>query len=217
MPGRSYRKRRRRLKVKAVVALCAIVIGLTGISAFAYTHFFAGANAAPAGKSDSSQTSSSTSPTANKTAALTSSARESSSSAAKTDRVSPQDAAAPLWIDVSIEHQTVTVYDANKQIVESWPCSTGSPGYDTPRGTFSVYYRCKYFWSSAYQEGAEYAVEFVQHYYLHSVPLDKNNHIIPSIANDLGHEDSHGCVHLAMANSEWIYKNIPDGTKVVVD
>jgi lipoprotein-anchoring transpeptidase ErfK/SrfK len=140
-----------------------------------------------------------------------------SSSVTQATQVSLQNAVTPLWIHVSIEDQTVTVYDANNQVVESWLCSTGSPGYDTPRGTFSVYYRCSYFWNSTYQEGADYAVEFVQHYYLHSVPLDKSNNIIQSIANELGHEDSHGCVHLAMADSKWIYDNIPNGTKVVVD
>ena len=214
MPGRIYRKRKRRLRVKAVVVLCAVIIGLAGISAFSYKLFFADANAVPTGKYVSSQSSSSS---ADKTRVSASSAADTSSSVVKAVQVSLQDAAKPLWIHISIEDQTVTVYDANNQVVQSWLCSTGSPGYDTPRGTFSVYYRCKYFWNSTYQEGAEYAVEFVQHYYLHSVPLDKNNNIIQSIADDLGHEDSHGCVHLAMDNSQWIYENIPNGTKVVVD
>lgn len=213
MAGRSYR-RRRRLRVKAIVGLCAFLVGLTAIIVFSYNHFIVNANTVPASKSASSQTSTSS---ADKTAVLASSASDPSSSVVKPVQVSLTEAKTPLWLHVSIEDQTVTVYDADNQVVESWLCSTGSPGYDTPMGTFSVYYRCKYFWNDTYQEGAEYAVEFVQNYYLHSVPLDKNNNIIQSIADDLGKEDSHGCVHLAMENSKWIYNNIPNGTKVVVD
>lgn len=131
--------------------------------------------------------------------------------------VSLTSAEKPLHIDVSIGHQTLTVYDAENRVVESWLCSTGSPGHDTPRGTFHVYRRGKSFFSQKYQEGAYYYVAFYEDYYIHSVPFDKNRVIIPSVANDLGREDSHGCVHLTVANSKWVYENIPNGTRVVVE
>jgi Uncharacterized protein conserved in bacteria len=142
---------------------------------------------------------------------------DDASSAVNAVQVSLQDAANPLWIHVSIEDQTLTVYDADNRVVESWLCSTGSPGYDTPRGTFSVYRRGESFYNPAYQEGAYYYVAFYEDYYIHSVPFDKDRNIIPAIANDLGHEDSHGCVHLPLEDSKWVYDHIPNGTKVVVD
>jgi lipoprotein-anchoring transpeptidase ErfK/SrfK len=213
LSGRNYR-RRRRLRVKVVIALCACLIGLTIIIAFSYTHFFVAAKDVQTNKSVSSQTGSAAT---NKTSVSASSTAAASSSVTQATQVSLQDAVTPLWIHVSIEDQTLTVYDADNSVVESWLCSTGSPGYDTPRGTFPIYNRGKSFFSQKYQEGGYYWVAFYEDYYIHSVPYDKNGNIIPTIANDLGHEDSHGCVHLAIPNSEWIYDNIPNGTKVVVD
>jgi lipoprotein-anchoring transpeptidase ErfK/SrfK len=146
-----------------------------------------------------------------------SSSSSEATSQVQSSQISLQDAAKPLWINVSIANQNVTVYDADNNTVECFICSTGSPGFDTPKGTFSVYTRGKSFFSQKYQEGGYYWVAFYEDYYFHSVPFDKNGNIIQSIANDLGHEDSHGCVHLSISDSEWIYDNIPNGTKVVIE
>lgn len=143
--------------------------------------------------------------------------QSSESSASGESAVSLQNAAKPLWIAVSIAKQNVTVYDADNKVVESFICSTGSPGHDTPTGTFSVYNRGKSFFSKKYQEGGYYWVAFYEDYYFHSVPFDKNGQIITKVANDLGRKDSHGCVHLSIPNSEWIYDNIPNKTKVVIE
>lgn len=132
-------------------------------------------------------------------------------------QVSLQNAAKPLWIHVNIAKQIVTVYDAENRVVESYLCSTGSPGYDTPKGTFHVYNRGKSFFSKKYQEGAYDWVAFYEDYYFHSVPYDKDKQIIQSVASDLGRQDSHGCVHLSIENSKWIYDNIPNKTKVVIE
>jgi hypothetical protein len=106
--------------VKAVVALCSLLIGLTIIIAFSYTHFFVNTGI-QTGKSVSSH---STSVPANKTAASASSAADTSSSVTQAIQVSLQNSVKPLWIHISIEDQTVTVYDANNQVVESFLCST---------------------------------------------------------------------------------------------
>jgi hypothetical protein len=151
------------------------------------------------------------------TAAPSSSSSSAAVSVIQPVQVSLQNAAKPLWIHVSIAKQIVTVYDANDRVVESWLCSTGSPGYDTPKGTFHVYNRGKSFFSKKYQEGAYYWVAFYEDYYFHSVPYDKDKQIIQSVANDLGRQDSHGCVHLSIENSQWIYDNISNGTKVVIE
>ena len=132
-------------------------------------------------------------------------------------QVSLKDAVKPLWVHVSISTQNVTVYDANNQVVESFMCSTGFPGDDTPTGTFSVYKRGTKFMNDELKEGGYYYVAFYKTYYFHSVPIDENGNIITSVANDLGHEDSHGCVHLTVTDAKWMYDNIPNGTKVVIE
>jgi lipoprotein-anchoring transpeptidase ErfK/SrfK len=131
--------------------------------------------------------------------------------------VSLQNAVKPYHIEVSIDNQNVTIYDTNNKVIESFICSTGSSGTDTPKGTFSVYNRGKSFFNKDVQEGAYYWVAFYKDYYFHSVPYDKNQKIIQSIADDLGTKDSHGCVHLTIPDSKWVYDDIPNGTKVVVD
>jgi lipoprotein-anchoring transpeptidase ErfK/SrfK len=210
---RIYRKRRR-IRVKAVVALCFFIIILTGVVVFLYTHFFAAAKNVQASKPVSSHM---TLAAGSKVSVSSPSAVVTSSSVTRHVQVSLNDAAKPFRINVSIKNQTLTVYDADNRVVESWLCSTGSPGYDTPKGTYSVYRRGKSFFSKKYQEGAYYYVAFYEDYYIHSVPYDKNGNIIPTVAKDLGHEDSHGCVHLSIPNSKWIYDNIPNGTKVVIE
>lgn len=137
--------------------------------------------------------------------------------AIKPSEISLKDAVKPYWIHVSIKSQNLTIYDANNEVIESFICSTGSSGYDTPKGTFSIYNRGKSFYSQKYQEGAYYWVAFYKDYYIHSIPFDKNKNIIQSVANDLGKQDSHGCVHLTIPDSKWIYDNISNGTKVVVN
>lgn len=204
----SVRPRRSRPVVRAAALLCVCAVGAAGFSSCAR-----GKTAPPA---PHVSVSSSASPKASSSAAVKAPSAVSASPL-KTVDVSLASAEKPLWIDVSIEHQTLTVYDAENRVVESWLCSTGSPGYDTPRGTFHVYRRGKSFFSPKYQEGAYYYVAFYEDYYIHSVPFDQNRVIIPSVASDLGHEDSHGCVHLSIANSKWVYENIPDGTRVAVE
>jgi lipoprotein-anchoring transpeptidase ErfK/SrfK len=205
--------RKRRLKRKAIVTLFIILICIGAVSAFSIYHF---------GVHEIAPKSSHVSTVKAAKAAVSASSSKPSptfeiSNPIQASQISLQDAAKPLWINVSIENQIVTVYDANNKIVESYICSTGSPGYNTPTGAFTVYNRGKSFFSQKYQEGGYYWVAFYKDYYFHSVPFDKNGKIIPTIANDLGHEDSHGCVHLAIPNSEWIYDNIPNGTKVVIE
>lgn len=206
--------KRRRLRIKAVAVLCLFIVVLAGGILFSVTRFLTDRSGIHAVASTSDSSASTASKSEKPPSASTA---DTSSSAVRPVRVSLQDAGKPLWIHVSIEDQTLTVYDANNRVIESWLCSTGSPGYDTPKGTFSVYRRGKSFYSEKYQEGAYYYVAFYEDYYIHSVPFDKDKNIIPTIANDLGHKDSHGCVHLSVENSKWVYDNIPNGTKIVVD
>jgi lipoprotein-anchoring transpeptidase ErfK/SrfK len=223
-----YRSPSRKINLKAIIALlfCLICIGL--ITTFIIVHHSKVSKPTIKSSQKTTQTTklaqssaiNSQSTTSSSQVTVNSSKASSESTAEKAIQlvqISLQNSAKPLWIDVSIANQNVTVYDANNKVIESYICSTGSPGYDTPTGTFTVYNRGKSFFSQKYHEGGYYWVAFYEDYYFHSVPFDKNGQIIPSVAKALGTEDSHGCVHLSIPNSEWIYDNIPNGTKVVVE
>jgi lipoprotein-anchoring transpeptidase ErfK/SrfK len=126
-----------------------------------------------------------------------------------------------IWIEVSISEQRTYVKSGSK-IIYTMIVSTGIDGSKrtyTPRGTFYIQpERGTWFYAPRFQEGAEYWVSFLGHgqYLFHSVPMDKHRHVIVSIAKDLGHEDSHGCIHLSIPDAKWFYENIPTGTKVVI-
>jgi peptidoglycan hydrolase-like protein with peptidoglycan-binding domain len=126
-----------------------------------------------------------------------------------------------IWVDVSISQQRTYIKSGSKTIY-TMIVSTGIDGSRstyTPRGTFHIQpERGTWFYAPRFQEGAEYWVSFLGHgqYLFHSVPMDKNRHVIVSIAKDLGHEDSHGCIHLSIPDAKWFYQHIPTGTKVVI-
>lgn len=207
-----HRKRKRHLR-PCIVALLLIIV-VTGIVLFFCKNgYLLGIH--KTGMISSAHTSKDSGVITTSTSSLSS--LSATASVIQPVQVSLQNAAKPLRIHVSIAKQVVTVYDADNRVVESWLCSTGSPGYDTPKGTFHMYNRGKSFFSKKYQEDAYYWVAFYEDYYFHSVPYDKNKHIIQTIANDLGRQDSHGCVHLSIENSKWIYDNIPNGTEVVIE
>lgn len=132
------------------------------------------------------------------------------------NQVTLENAAKPLWIQVSIPDQMVVVYDADNKVVQNYICSTGKQGDDTPLGTYTVKERGKSFFSQQYQEGAYYWTQFQGDFLFHSVPFDKNQNFEPEEAAKLGSEASHGCVRLALENAKWIYDHIPRGTKVVI-
>lgn len=122
----------------------------------------------------------------------------------------------PVWVSVSIPKQRLYVYGADGSLVKECVCSTGTPGDDTPTGTFHVSAHGKSFFSEKYQEGGYYWVKFYGNYWIHSIPFDKDRNIIPAEAEKLGEKASHGCVRISIENAKWMYENIPMGTKVVV-
>ncbi len=155
-----------------------------------------------------------------------SSAAPSSSQAAKksaeaagepeTKQVSLEESSKPLHIEVSLSEQTVSVLDAQDRAVETFKCSSGKEGSETPTGTFTVSQRGESFFNDKVGEGAYYWVRFYKTYLFHSVPFDKNGTLEPDEAAKLGEPASHGCIRTSMENSKWIYDNIPEGTKVTI-
>ncbi len=123
-----------------------------------------------------------------------------------------------VWIDVSIAKQRVYIKSGNKILYEMY-CSTGIDD-STPTGTYKIQKeRGTFFYNASSKEGARYWVSWKDNgvYLFHTVPTDKNGKYIVSQAKELGKKpNSHGCVHLSIPDAKWIYKNISQGTKVVV-
>lgn len=138
------------------------------------------------------------------------------SQVSQNNKVSLQAAKKPLRIEVTISKQNVTIFDSKDQIVESFICSTGKDGNDTPVGTFTIKERGESFFSKTYQEGAYYWTQFDGDFLFHSVPFDETKTIEAVEAAKLGSKASHGCVRISIDNAKWIYDNIPKGTKVVI-
>lgn len=126
------------------------------------------------------------------------------------------DAARPLSVQVSLAQQKVTVADADGRTVETFVCSSGKSGEETPKGVFTVSDRGKSFYNAKLKEGAYYWTRFYGAYLFHSVPFDKNYRMEPEEAEKLGEPASHGCIRLPVDDAKWIYDNIPNGTKVVI-
>ncbi|WEE35554.1 L,D-transpeptidase [Lactiplantibacillus paraplantarum] len=127
-----------------------------------------------------------------------------------------------LWIHVSLAKQRLYLMN-HQHVLYTMYASSGVPTADrkTPRGTYHVQAeRGKYFYSASVNEGAYYWVSWLNHgeYLFHSTPVDAQGHFIKSDAAKLGKQpSSHGCIHLSVADSKWVYDNIKYGTKVVID
>lgn len=141
----------------------------------------------------------------------------------------PSDGAYPVltnqehvWIDVSISQQLVYIFDGS-HLLYTMITSSGidtSPDTSTPLGVYHVQPESgTWFYAAQYQEGAQYWVSWLDNgvFLFHSVPEDGNHKLLVNIAAKLGHPASHGCFHLTIPDSKWIYDNINTGTTVVVE
>lgn len=122
------------------------------------------------------------------------------------------------FVYLNLSNQTTYIYEGalnNWKLVKSFLSSTGLPGKETPKGIFAINGRDKWFFSSEFQQGAKYWVRFMGDYLFHSVPFDEKQTTI--LDKTLGVAASHGCVRLAVDDSKWIYDNIKDETKVIIN
>ncbi|ANK59332.1 cell surface protein [Loigolactobacillus backii] len=123
------------------------------------------------------------------------------------------------WIRVAIKRQRVYIMDGNKRLYRMY-ASTGTKG-GTPTGTFAIQKeRGDFFYNAASGEGARYWVSWKDHgiYLFHTVPTDENGNYNLAEAAKLGKSAaSHGCVRLSVPDARWIYENVPEGMRVVID
>jgi lipoprotein-anchoring transpeptidase ErfK/SrfK len=119
-----------------------------------------------------------------------------------------------VWVDISTQTTNVFVGSKGKwKSVRSFISSTGSPGDETPAGTYTIKDKGTWFFSEKYQQGGQYWVRFIGNYLFHSLPMDQNKQVVDPT---LGVAASHGCVRLSIENSKWIYDNVPTGTTVYI-
>lgn len=121
-------------------------------------------------------------------------------------------------LDVNLIKQNINVIKG-ENIIKNIPCSTGIIGdqdTETPLGIFYVQDKGEYFYSNKYKEGARYYIKFFSNYLIHSIPVDEKGNIIEDERKKIGVPSSHGCIRISIQDAEWIYKNIPENSAVIV-
>jgi lipoprotein-anchoring transpeptidase ErfK/SrfK len=110
----------------------------------------------------------------------------------------------PLIIAISIERQSLKIYDANGLFAEA-PISTGMKGHPTPMGVFSVIQKHKLHHSNIYS-GAP--MPFMQRITWSGVAMHAG--VLP------GYPASHGCIRMPMAFAVKMWNWTRMGARVVV-
>ena len=121
----------------------------------------------------------------------------------------------------------VCVYKGKKgawvRIKGEWACTHG--GSNTPEGEKTILGRLTkrsetYGWGDFTYTSAAFCMELSSGNFFHSILYDKgsrsNPYYLTPTDPDLYRSYSHGCIRLKTENAEWIWDNIPRGTKVVV-
>ncbi|MBW3087867.1 L,D-transpeptidase [Bifidobacterium sp. 82T24] len=121
-----------------------------------------------------------------------------------------------LHLVVSLSRQRVYVMSGN-HVVYTMICSTGMRG-STPKGDYRIQNRGGDFFNERENMGAKYWVSWANYgeYLFHTVPTDRKGRYIASEAEKLGRPASHGCVRLSVADAQWLYRQLPEGTPVSI-
>jgi lipoprotein-anchoring transpeptidase ErfK/SrfK len=110
----------------------------------------------------------------------------------------------PLIIAISIEKQSLKIYDANGFFAET-PISTGTRGHPTPMGVFSIIQKHKFHHSNIYS-GAP--MPYMQRITWSGVAMHAG--VLP------GYPASHGCIRMPMAFAVKMWNWTKMGARVVV-
>ena len=110
----------------------------------------------------------------------------------------------PMLAIVSLNDQRITIYSAAGKMLEA-PVSTGSTGYETPAGIFSIVQKKEDHRSNLYEDGE---MPFMQRITWTGIALHAGN--LP------GHPASHGCVRLPMAFARQLFDLTDLGMRVVI-
>jgi lipoprotein-anchoring transpeptidase ErfK/SrfK len=120
-----------------------------------------------------------------------------------------------IWIN-TITQRTYIFTKAKDSwvLLKTFICATGKDSTPTIKGVFKTEAKASWVYDKKYNCYLKYVTKIFQGYLMHSVILDKNGHITDGT---LGRKKSHGCVRLSIADSEWIYKNLPLGTTIFIN
>ena len=123
-----------------------------------------------------------------------------------------------MWIHVNLKKQRVYLMSNKNKKLYTMYCSSGAHNA-TPTGTYHIEdVRGDTFYNQEEKAGANYYVAWKGNDFLfHSVPINDKGQYDKKQASYLGKKPmSHGCIRLSIPDSQWMYKNIPTGTKVVI-
>lgn len=112
--------------------------------------------------------------------------------------------AKPVMAIVSLGDQRISIYDAEGKILEA-PVSSGSTGYETPAGIFSIVQKKEDHRSNLYEDGE---MPYMQRITWTGIALHAGN--LP------GHPASHGCVRLPMAFAQRLFGMTELGMRVLI-
>lgn len=124
----------------------------------------------------------------------------------------------PYLIYVNLNNQKTYVYEGSSNdwlLEKEFNCSTGIESEATPKGVYTVTGRGDWFYSDQYEQGGKYWVQFWGDYLFHSLPYDETQSTI--VDYTLGVPASHGCIRLTVEDSKWLFENMPDDTKVIIN
>lgn len=128
------------------------------------------------------------------------------------------DSKTPYFLYVNLSEQKTYVYEGSINdwdLLKTMDCSTGIDGEETPKGVYSITSRGDWFFSEEYEQGGKYWVQFMGDYLFHSLPYDITQSNI--LDYTLSVPASHGCIRLNTEDAKWIYDNVSDDTKVVIN
>jgi len=129
------------------------------------------------------------------------------------------EAASPYKIRINKQQNCVTIYKVNdKGNYEPYKAMVCSVGWGTPIGKFSLKEKIRWHELDGPVYG-QYCTRITGHILFHSVWYAVNENpatLSCTQFNKLGQVASHGCVRLCVADSKWIYNNVPFGTPVEI-
>lgn len=110
-----------------------------------------------------------------------------------------------LWILVNIHQKTLTLYEGT-QVRKRYPVATGASDTPTPIGTFVINHRFA-------GELGGFGTRFLGL----NVPWGQFGIHGTNKPGSIGSNASHGCIRMLVKDSEELYAQVPNGTKVIIE
>ena len=127
----------------------------------------------------------------------------------------PEGVPTDKWIEINLYEQTLTAYE-DGNLVFATIISSGSKPFYTQPGVFQIYKKLEFDPMSG-----SFELDKSDYYYLEEVPYIMYYDNARAIHGAywqmfLGHQNSHGCVNLSVADSHWMFNWANEGDYVYV-